>query len=493
MRDSLDLSSTVIAGGMSNSRSAMFIPESENIYAQRDYERLRLTPVEFICQHHDIVEKVTELLTRKNGHSFEPQDRDKLYKSSYNDVVALLSKERLLPVGDYVSAYVEIIFADIFGFGVLEYLLYDPQVDEIVVQAHDNIYAEISGSLVRTPIRFPSVENAKSIVSRIISPLNKTLSASNPNVDCQMPDGSRLSASIAPLRANNEISINIRKFKSSVEPLQYYVKKYKSQAPEMAEFLEDCIRYKLSALVSGGTGSGKTTLLNSLSIAIPPAERIITVEDTLELQLQQDDVESYQTIEPNMEGKGGFSMQQVIIATLRKRPDRIIVGECRGPEIVEMLNAMNTGHEGSLSTIHANSPQEMVMRASTMIRSNPSSSHLGERSINDMLATVSLIIQTNRLADGSRKVMNITEVVGVGKDGFYKIKEAGMTKPNEKPEDKLYLQDIFRFVQTGVDDNGKVHGYFETTGYVPQCASKLNRSGCSYPDAFFNQRRLMEV
>lgn len=455
--------------------------------------RLNLDPIEFLCQHHDIVIKVNDYLNRKHGRSFSRNDREQLQKDDYPDLVRLLADDHLLPPDDQVDSYIDILFADIFGYGVLECLLYDEEVDEIIVNTHDNIYVEIGGVLMHTPVRFPSVENAKSIVDRIIMPLNKRLDTSSPNVDAQLEDGSRLSASIAPLRADHEISINIRKFAPHVEPLQYYVEKYGSQAYDMAQFLEDCIECKQSTMVSGGTGSGKTTLLNSLSISIPENERIITIEDTLELQLQQPHVERYQTIEPNMEGKGGYSMQQVIIAALRKRPDRIIVGECRGPEIVEMLNAMNTGHDGSLSTVHANSPEEMLIRCATMIRSNPSSAHLSERSIADSLSTIRLIVQTSRLADGSRKIMNITEVVGVGLDGYKRLADRGFAPQEEPVPDKLYVQDIFRFRQTGRDASGTVHGVFETTGYVPYIMDALIQNGFGYTEDYFYPRILEEV
>lgn len=468
--------------------------KASNLSSVRPQGTLDLNPVEFLCQFHDqITERGMNLLAHKHHQNYDASMRAQLYEEDYQDFADMLRLNGWIPRDGDLKKYIDIIFADFFGEGVLEVLLKDPDVDEIVVAAHDKVYAEIHGALVLTPIRFPSVNNALNIVKRIINPLNRRLDASTPNVDAQLPDGSRLSASIAPLRANNEISINIRKFSKQVEPLSYYVEKYGAQTPEMARFLEDCVRVKASMIVSGGTGSGKTTLLNSLSIAIPEEERIITVEDTLELQLQQEDVESYQTIEPGMDGKGGFSMQQVIIATLRKRPDRIIVGECRGPEIVEMLNAMNTGHEGSLSTIHANSPEEMLMRCSTMIRSNPSSAHLSERSISDMLSTISMIVQTQRLPDGSRKIMNITEVAGVGQQGYERLKAKGFTPEGSVQEDRLYVQDIFRFVQTGRDQNGKIHGVFEATGYVPYVLDKLVQNGLSYEASFFEQRILQTV
>lgn len=491
-KDSLDLFQSVV-NIKEKGRSSLFIDSLESKKISEE-KKLQLTPVEFLCTHYPIVKEVADFLTANYGEMMSLKYRDELYRKAYNDVVQILTKKGLLPKSSLVAGYVNIIFADIFGLGVLEPLLEDETVDEIMVNTHDRVYIEKNGKIQKTDIRFPSVENAKGIVLKIITPLNKRLDVSTPNVNAQLPDGSRLSASIPPLRANGEISITIRKFKETVEPLRFYAEKFSSESLEMVSFLESAVAAKQSTIVSGGTGSGKTTLLNSLSMAIPNDERIITIEDTLELKLNQEHVEAYQTIEANMEGKGAFSTQQLIIETLRKRPDRIVVGECRGPEIVEMLNAMNTGHEGSLSTIHANSPNDMVSRAMTMIRSNKATMTLSETTIYEMLnASLSLIVQTSRLADGSRRIMNITEVVGVGEEGLKKLQKKGMISANAKAENKLYLQDIFRFVQTSKDENGKIHGYFETTGYIPYCNDVMKSKGSGFTDEFFSKRKLLEV
>lgn len=491
-KDSLDLFQSVVPVEKKN-KSSLFMDKLESTKISED-EKLSLSPVDFLCEHYDITKEVADFLNSHYSDKMSPRYREEIMVKSFNDVVGILTKNKLLPRKELVSQYVEIIFADIFGLGVLESLLDDEEVDEIMVNAHDKVYVERHGKIQKTGIRFPSVDNAKGIVLKIITPLNKRLDASTPNVNAQLPDGSRLSASIPPLRANGEISITIRKFKEEVEPLLFYAKKYKSETAEMVDFLENAVRAKQSMLVSGGTGSGKTTLLNSLSMAIPNDERILTVEDTLELKLQQDHVEAYQTIEANMEGKGAFTTQQVIIEALRKRPDRIVVGECRGPEIVEMLNAMNTGHEGSLSTLHANNPTDMVSRAMTMIRSNEATSTLSEITIYEMLnSAVSLIVQTSRLQDGSRRVMNIAEVVGVGAAGVRKLQEKRFLGPNIKVEQKLYLQDIFRFRQTHIDDDGKVHGVFEATGYIPYCNESMKNKGYGFDESFFTKRVLMEV
>lgn len=456
-------------------------------------ELLTESPVEFLCNHYEITSDVREVLSARFQNALTKTDRERIYSESYNDIIEVLESHECMPVNEYRNEYVKILIADVVGYGVLEDLLNDPEVTEIMVASHDRIFIEKNGKQQSTNVRFPSVENAIGIAKRIVEPLGKRLDTVSPNVDAQMKDGSRLSASIPPIRLNNEVSITIRKPSDKVYPLKYYADKYHSETVEMVDFLEKVVRAKQSMIISGGTGSGKTTLLNSVALAIPDDERILTLEDTPELRMSQPNVEGYQTIDPNLEGKGGTTMGQLMINALRKRPDRIIVGECRGKEITEMLNAMNTGHEGSLSTIHANSPSEMVIRAAGMIRKDPDNATITERAISDTLNAIDLIIQTNKLQDGSRKVINITEVLGVGQDGVDKAKARGVNFKGTVESTKLYLQDIFRFRQTGVDDNGKVHGVFETTGYVPYCNDALMVRGEGYPKEFFRARTLMEV
>lgn len=491
-KNSVDLFDGVSSN--SNRASSLFINQLDNKKVLEE-EKLSLTPIEFLCEHHGVVDYVAKHLTSKYPDIMNDKCRKKIEVDAYNDIVQILTDKNLLPKKELLPNYIKLIFADILGVGILEPLLEDKTIDEIIVQSHDLVIVERFGKLERSDYRFPSVENAKSHIDKIIAPLNKRLNPSSPNVNAQLPDGSRLSASIAPLRANGEISLTIRKFSEHVEPLIHYCEKYRSSTPEMVQFLEAAVKTKQSMIVSGGTGSGKTTLLNSLSMAIPNDERIITVEDTLELRLQQPFVEAYQTIEANMEGKGAFSMQQVIIETLRKRPDRIVVGECRGPEIVEMLNAMNTGHEGSLSTIHANNAKDMLSRALTMVLSNESTRNLKDSAIYQMLdSALSLIVQTNRLQDGSRKVTAICEVVGFGERGFEILKSKGILGASAKCEaNKLYLQDIFRFETKSVDDNGSIHGQFVATGYTPECLIKIQESGINLDASIFNKRILMEV
>lgn len=263
----------------------------------------------------------------------------------------------------------------------------------------------------------------------------------------------------------------------------------------MVEFMERCVEVKANIIVSGGTGSGKTTLLNGLSFSIPARDRILTCEDTKELKLQQEHVESYLTVDANVEGTGGVTMQDIIKAALRKRPDRIIVGECRGGEIVEMFNAMSTGHDGSLSTIHANNPEEMVSRATTMYLSNPQTSNLSQSAIlMTMGAAINLIIQAQRLDDGSRRITEISEVTGYGEKGRKKLEERGIviTDPNN---DRLFMTPIFKFVQTSKDEDDKIHGYFKSCGYKPYLLDKMHMNSITLSDEsiFEKETILLEV
>lgn len=462
-----------------------------------DFEPLHEPPYDFFYNHYDeCVKDISNMLSIRYGDELLNRDkREYIERDSRDEVINVLRQKKLLPIDKLIPEYLRIIYADILGLGILEPFLKDTTVTEILVASHDSIYVERNGLLELTSWRFPSVENGKGIIKKIITPLNLTLDTSHPNVDAQLPDGSRLSASCPPLRAHGEISVTIRKFAAKVEPLAYYADKYQSSSREMAHFLEAAVRSRCNIIVSGGTGSGKTTMLNSLSMAIPNNERILTAEDVLELQLQQPHVESYQQILPNIEGRGGKDMRQVIIDMLRKRPDRIIVGEVRGAEIIEMLNAMNTGHDGSLSSIHANNATDLISRAMLMILSNESTRNLSEKVIYQLLnSALDLIVQTERLEDGSRKIVTITEVVGYGRSGYDELVKQGKIKATT-PCDKehLYLQDIFVFKQTGTDVNNHVHGKFMTTGYVPRCFSKMAVRGVNFDESFFEKRVLMEV
>lgn len=468
--------------------------------------RAIVDPYDFVIEHQDFIDRIRALVSvRYPKEIIEPSEKDRqmIERDMTKQVRTMLLEERLLPSDDNIPILIHHIFAEVLGLGsVIEDLLADETVDEIIIQNYDAVQVERFGQLEDTRYKFASFKDLKGKIEKIIRPLNMEFDTMHPNIDAQLPDGSRVSASIPPFRANGEISLDIRKFAPNVHKLSWYVQKYRSQAPEMVEFEEMCTRAALNILISGGTGSGKTTFLNSLSIAIPNQVRIITVEDTLELQLQQKHVESYQKVEANMEGKGGISMQMAVIAALRKRPDRIIIGEVRGAEIVEMINAMNTGHDGSISTIHANSPKDCISRATIMILSNPETSHLQESAIHKMIASaVNIIVQATRMEDGSRKIVRVSEIVGFGEDAYRELKDKGFIRDGIRPDrNKLYLQDIFRFEQknqeTVIEDGRQktiIHGDFVTTGYIPKCLPHLKSHGEFIDESFFEKRVLLSV
>lgn len=464
-----------------------------------------LSPVEFYCQKYSIIREIADMvLSAKYGNKLidalhDISTRIKIEQESIRDVRDYLISKNIAPSEDsLMQEYIRIVFAENLGFGILEYMLHDKEVDEIMVKNHQEIYIEKHGILELTPYKFPSYDVALGVVRKIIQPLNKTLDTAHPNVDGQLPDGSRISTSIPPLKADGDISMTIRKFPEKVEPLSYYAKKYNTLTPEMITFLDGAVKAKKNILVSGGTGSGKTTTLNALSYFLHPTERVITIEDVRELRLQIPHVEPYQVVNPNAEGKGGISIQEIIQMVLRKRPDRVFVGECRGPEIVEFQNAANTGHEGSITSIHSNSPRDAFDRMENMMRQNDSTKNMTSQGMKMVLASsVDIIVQINRLRDGSRRITQITEVLGYGQTGFNKLKKTKQIKENAIcNENEIYLRDIFRFKEGTLEEcEGKriQHGCFEATGYIPTFKSKINNIGITLKDSFFEKRKILEV
>lgn len=468
-----------------------------------------MTVTDFYCTYHELIKEIIDkVLTMKFGSKVAKgtEDADTRYQienEASEDVRNYLESKSITGL-DYskMPEYVHIIFAEAMGYGILEFLLNDKDVDEIMVQTHNNIYAEKHGVPVLTEYKFPSFDVAKGIVNRIIRPLNKTLDVSNPNVDAQLPDGSRLSASIPPLRAEGEISIDIRKFSDKVYPLAHYSEKYKSSTLEMVQFAEACVKAKKTTIVSGGTGSGKTTILNALTYALGENERILVIEDTREIRCQVPHTEYYLRVPGNKEGYDGISISDIIQMSLRKRPDRIFVGECRGGEFNEYLNAANTGHDGSMTSIHANSPSELFPRMENMLYKNDETKNMTHEAIMRVLASsVDIIIQTKRLEDGSRRITNITEVLGYGKEGFDKLKKMHLVKDTDTFDPyKIYMRDIFYFREVDVEtteENGfkkkHVKGQFVCTGYIPFCNKALKKAGVGFNNSFFEKRVLMEV
>ncbi len=352
---------------------------------------------------------------------------------------------------------------EVLEFGPLSPLLRDESISEIMVNGPNQIFVERKGKIEKVKVIFRDNMHLETIIQRILSPLGRRLDESMPMVDARLPDGSRVNAIIPPVALNGCV-LTIRKFSKNLLKAADLIR-FNSMSSNMARFLEACVRGHMSMLVSGGTGAGKTSTLNIISAFIPPNERIITIEDSAELLLNQDHVVTLETRPPNIDGKGEISIRDLVRNSLRMRPDRIVVGEVRGGETLDMLQAMNTGHDGSLSTLHANSPRDSISRLETMVMM--AGMELPMKAIREQIASaVDFIIHQSRLSDGSRKITHITEVVGM-------------------ETDIITLQDIFVFEQTGVDERGRVQGHHRATGIKPKCLDKLRAAGITVPDEFF--------
>ena len=363
---------------------------------------------------------------------------------------------------------IEEVLDETFGFGPLEILLKEQGVADIMINGPKKVFIERKGRIERSEVTFRDNQHLLQIIDRIVSKVGRRVDETSPMVDARLPDGSRLNAIIPPLALDGP-SLTIRRFGSN--PLQLEdLLRFGAFTPEMVMLLEGGMKARLNMLVSGGTGSGKTTLLNTLSSFIPNDQRVITIEDAAELQLQQEHVLRLETRPANIEGRGAVTATDLVKNALRMRPDRIIIGECRGPETLDMLQAMNTGHEGSLTTIHANNPRDAVARLETMIMMG--GIELPLKALRTQFANaVDLIIQANRLQGGPRKITHITEVVGL--EG-----------------DQVVMQDIFLFVQDGIDENGRAFGHFESTGVRPTFMDRLERAGVRLPANLFSARVL---
>lgn len=374
----------------------------------------------------------------------------------------ILAEENMLISKTEKDRLFEIIVADILGFGPLEQLLADESITEIMVNGPKNIFIERKGQITLSGVTFENDDHVMRIIDRIVAPLGRRVDESSPLVDARLPDGSRVHVVIRPIALCGP-TITIRKF--SKQPLGIAdLIRFGSMTPEIAKFLEACVIARLNMIVSGGTGSGKTTLLNVLSSFIPNDERIVTIENAAELQLQQEHVVPLETRPANIEGKGEITIRDLVIASLRMRPERIVVGECRGGEALDMLQAMNTGHDGSLTTLHANSPRDALARLEVM--SLMAGMDLPVRAIREQVASaVDAIIQQSRLRDGSRKVVFVTEVQGM---------EGEM----------ITMTDVFEFEQTGMEKN-KVVGRIKPTGIRPKFIDRIDEAGLSLPPTIF--------
>ncbi len=356
------------------------------------------------------------------------------------------------------------LLAEIVGYGPIQPLLDDPEVSEIMVNGPKQVYVERRGRLELTDVEFEDDRHVLHLIEKIVAPLGRRIDEASPMVDARLPDGSRVNAIIPPLALRGPC-VTIRKFARDPLTIEDLIR-LGTLTAEMAVFLEAAVRARFNIVVSGGTGSGKTTTLNVLSSFIPPDERIVTIEDAAELQLRQEHVVPLETRPANLEGRGEVTIRQLVKNALRMRPDRIVVGEVRGGEALDMLQAMNTGHDGSLTTAHANGPRDLLSRLETMVLM--AGMELPVRAIREQIASaIDLIVQTARLKDGSRRVTHITEVQGM--EG-----------------DVIVLQDLFRFVQTGVAPDGRVLGEFRCTGIRPKGYERLQAAGIELPPGLFS-------
>jgi len=372
-----------------------------------------------------------------------------------------------LPPGIEPEVLTRQIYNEAVGLGPLVDLLDDPEITEIMVNGHDHVYVERKGRLELSDLTFMDDSSVMAIIERIVSPLGRRVDESSPYVDARLPDGSRVNAIIPPLSLTGPC-LTIRKFAKTPFTETDFIR-FGTLTPEIVGFAKVCVLLRKNIVISGGTGSGKTSLLNVLSSFLPESDRIVTIEDAAELRLKQEHIVRLEARPPNIEGRGQITIRDLVRNALRMRPDRVVVGECRGGEALDMLQAMNTGHDGSLTTVHANAPRDVISRLETMVLM--SGMDLPVRAIREQIASaIDLIIHESRMSDGSRKVTQVTEVIGL--EG-----------------DQVVMQDIFEFVQTGVGSEGAVEGHFRPTGSVPTFIDQIDSRGLTIERAMFDPRK----
>lgn len=380
-------------------------------------------------------------------------------------VESLLEDERVPMTTAEQNKIIEEVLDEVLGLGPLEPLLKEPSISDILVNGYNKVYIERNGRLALTQVRFKDNAHLLHIIEKIVSQVGRRIDEAQPIVDARLPDGSRVNAIISPLTLDGP-SLSIRRFGRHVITSDEMIEN-RTIMPGMLKFLAACVQAKVTVLISGGTGSGKTTTLNALSRFIPEEERVVTIEDTAELQLQQRHVVKFETRPPNLNKEGGINQRQLVRTALRMRPDRIIVGECRGAEALDMLQAMNTGVEGSMSTVHANSPRDAFSRLEAMVLM--ADLDIPSRVILQQLASaIKMVVQVARLQDGTRKIISIAEVLGV-------------------KDDLIDVQDVFFFERTGVSDSGKVQGKFRSAGVTPRVMERLRVSGIDVPASIFEE------
>jgi pilus assembly protein CpaF len=406
--------------------------------------------------HRNLIQKI-------NLDRMQSMDREMVRRDLTRTIESLVSGEATpLSVVERERLTQELL-DEVFGLGPLEPLLKDSTVSDILVNSYRDVFVERHGKLERTTVQFRDESHLRLIIDRIVSAVGRRVDESSPMVDARLADGSRVNAIIAPLTLDGSC-LSIRRFGRDRLTAEDLIQN-KSLTPTMLQFLEGCVRARLNILISGGTGSGKTTMLNILSSYISNRERIITIEDAAELQLRQEHVVRLETRPPNIEGVGAVRQRQLVINSLRMRPDRIVLGEVRGEEAVDMLQAMNTGHDGSLTTIHANTARDALSRLETMAAM--SGLNLPEKAIRQQSASaINIIVQISRLSDGTRKVLTISEITGM--EG-----------------DVVTMQEVFSFKKAGVAENGSVLGEFKPSGIRPRCSEQLATAGIQLPLTMF--------
>src|SRR6476646_741786 len=385
-------------------------------------------------------------------------------RDAVSGLILEIVAERKMPLSASEKEKIQSDLLDeVFGLGPLEALLRDGTVSDILVNSKDVVFIERRGKLEKTDIVFRDDRHVMQIIDRIVSKVGRRIDESSPMVDARLPDGSRVNAIIPPLALDGP-AVSIRRFGTGPLSVEALVE-LKSVSPEMMQVLSAAVRARISVLISGGTGAGKTTFLNMLSGYIPETERLVTIEDAAELQLAQENVVRLETRPPNVEGQGAVRQRQLLINSLRMRPDRIIIGEVRGDEAFDMLQAMNTGHEGSMTTIHSNTPRDALSRLESMVAMG--NTNLPERTVRHQIASaITIVVQCARLSDGTRKVMNISEITGMD-------------------ENVISMHDIFTFVKKGIGPNGNVIGLFRPTGIRPKFLERLRVAGILLPSELF--------
>jgi pilus assembly protein CpaF len=434
-----------------------------------EIEGAAMPPEAIMADAYQIRDRVQrKLLAETDGDvnlSHQPQMRQ-MIEVLFNQVLA---EENLLYTRSVRTRLLDWVAADILGYGPLEPLLNDPTVTEIMVNGHQRVYIERYGKTEKTGVSFENENHLMRIIDRIVSPIGRRVDEASPMVDARLPNGYRVNATIPPLSLEGPL-LTIRKFAQTPYTAQDLIANG-TLTTDLVGFLKACVEARVNAIISGGTGTGKTTLLNVLSAFIPAWERVITIEDTAELQLKQEHVIRLEKRPPNIEGKGEVTIRQLVINALRMRPDRIIVGESRGGEALDMLQAMNTGHDGSMTTIHSNSPRDTLRRVETMVLM--SGMDLPLKSIREQISSaVDLVVHLDRMRDGTRKVTQVTEVQGM-------------------ESDTVIMQDLFVYEQTGIV-NGRVMGKLKPTGLRPKFAEKFEVNNIELPVSIFERSAASE-